>query len=71
MYCSSFDSSFKLKKNSKTNVIKKKFRGHTEDTGIYTVNSYKQYVVWLSCEKYIFFGGKCYLIKVKIRQIIN
>lgn len=69
MYFPSFDSSFKLKKNSKTNV--KKFRGHTEDTGIYTVNSYKQYVVWLSCEKYIFFGGKCYLIKVKIRQIIN
>lgn len=52
-------------------MLYKKFRGHTEDTGIYTVNSYKQYVVWLSCEKYIFFGGKCYLIKVKIRQIIN
>lgn len=69
MYFPSFDSSFKLKKNSKTNVIKN--LGHTEDTGIYTVNSYKQYVVWLSCEKYIFFGGKCYLIKVKIRQIIN
>ena len=51
-------------------MVYKKFRGHTEDTGIYAVNSYKQYVVWLSCEKYIF-GGKCYLIKVKIRQIIN
>lgn len=51
-------------------MLYKKFRGHTEDTGMYTVNSYKQYVVWLSCEKYIF-GGKCYLIKVKIRQIIN
>lgn len=69
MYFPSFDSSFKLKKNSKTNVIKNLV--HTEDTGIYTVNSYEQYVVWLSCEKYIFFGGKCYLIKVKIRQIIN